>query len=121
MKQNKTLYGLMGLLSLLGLIGILTEERVFLAFFAFAVDFEYFFLKSDEMLDAYMRQSAARAFYCGMAAVAVATLVNFFAMGKAGNAALSSGFSIGWAVSVIVHAASTAYYGFRECWGLRND
>ena len=33
-----------------------TEARSFLAFFAFAVDFEYFFLKSDEMLEEYMNK-----------------------------------------------------------------
>ena len=39
MKRKQYLHGLMGLLSLLGWIGIFTEERAFLAFFAFAVDF----------------------------------------------------------------------------------
>lgn len=41
MKSKRYMYGLMGLLSLLGFIGIFTEERSFLAFFAFIVDFEY--------------------------------------------------------------------------------
>ena len=114
MKRRRYLYGLMGLLSFLGFIGVFTDERAFLAFFAFAVDFEYFFIKSDEMLDTYLNRSAARAFYCGMVAVAVLTLVNFFIMDKAGNAALLNGFVGGWVVSVIVYAISTAYYGFRE-------
>ncbi len=56
MKHRKYLYGSLGLLSLLGFIGIFTEERGFLAFFAFAVDFEYFFIKSDEMLEEYMNR-----------------------------------------------------------------
>ncbi len=47
MKSKRYLYGFMGLLSLLGFIGIFTEAKSFLAFFAFAVDFEYFFIKSD--------------------------------------------------------------------------
>ena len=64
MTQRRWLYGLMGLLSLLGLIGIFTKERSFLFFFAFLVDFEYFFLKSDEMLEDYMNRSASRAFFC---------------------------------------------------------
>ena len=62
MKSKRCLYGLTGLLSLLGLIGVFTEAKSFLAFFAFAVDFEYFFIKSDEMLEEYMNKSAARAF-----------------------------------------------------------
>ena len=39
----KRWYGLIGLLSLLGFVGVFTGERYFLGFFAFAVDFEYFF------------------------------------------------------------------------------
>ena len=54
MKSKRCLYGLTGLLSLLGLIGVFTESKAFLAFFAFAVDFEYFFIKSDELLEEYM-------------------------------------------------------------------
>ena len=42
MKKQK-LYGMLGVLSLLGLVGVFTETRSFLAFFAFAVDFQYFF------------------------------------------------------------------------------
>ena len=78
MKHRKYLYGSLGLLSLLGFIGIFTEERGFLAFFAFAVDFEYFFIKSDEMLEEYMNRSASRAFYCGMIATAIVVLISFF-------------------------------------------
>ena len=54
-KQNW--YGLLGFLSLLGWIGVFTQERVFLLFFAFAVDFQYFFLPSDEMLEESMAVS----------------------------------------------------------------
>ena len=39
----KRWYGLIGLLSLLGFVGVFTGERYFLGFFAFAVDFQYFF------------------------------------------------------------------------------
>ena len=41
-------YGCLGFLSLLGILGIVTEERTFLAFFGFAVDFQYFFRKTDD-------------------------------------------------------------------------
>ncbi len=119
MKLSKRwLYGSMGFLSLLGLIGIFTEERGFLAFFAFAVDFEFFFLPSDEMVDSYMTRSAARGFFCGMLSVAVVALAAFFWTGRDGGEALAAAFSAGWAVSVVVYALSAAYYGFREKWGL---
>ena len=94
---------------------------MFLAFFAFAVDFEYFFMKSDEMLEMHMNKSASLAFYCGMITTTVVTLVYFFAMGKMGNDAFLNGLTYGWVVSVIIHAISTAYYGFRENWGMNDD
>ena len=121
MKSKRYLYGLMGLLSLLGFIGIFTEAKSFLAFFAFAVDFEYFFIKSDEMLEEYMNKSASRAFYCGMISVALVSFVCFFAGLKEVKEALITGLAFGWAVSVIIYALSTAYYGFKDKWGLEND
>lgn len=63
-------YGCLGFLSLLGLVGVLTPQREFLSFFAFAVDFEYFFLPSDEMVEQYMNRSAARGFVAGMLVMA---------------------------------------------------
>ena len=114
MKSKRYLYGLMGLLSLLGFIGIFTEVKSFLGFFAFAVDFEYFFIKSDEMLEEYMNKSASRAFYCGMISVALVSFVCFFAGIKEEKEALITGLAFGWAVSVVIYALSTAYYGFKE-------
>ena len=43
MNHKRYLYGSLGFLSLLGFIGVFTDQRYFLGFFAFAVDFEYFF------------------------------------------------------------------------------
>ena len=121
MKSKRYLYVLMCLLSILGFIGVFTEVMSFLAFFAFVVDFEYFFIKSDEMLEEYMNKSASRAFYCGMISVALVAFVCFFAGIKEEKEALITGLSFGWAVSVIIYALSTAYYGFKEKWGLEND
>ena len=95
MKTRRYMYGSLGLLSLLGLIGVFTEAKSFLAFFAFAVDFEYFFMES--------------------------ALVCFFGRLTDEKQALITGLGAGWAVSVVVYALSTAYYGFRERWGLEHD
>lgn len=119
--MRRYLYGAMGLLSLLGFIGIFTDEKGFLAFFAFAVDFEYFFIKSDEMLEEYMNKSASRGFYCGMITTACITLYWFFVKQSSGNEALTNGLILGWAVAVIVYSISTAYFGFKEKWGIQND
>ena len=121
MKSKRYVYGLTGLLSVLGFIGIFTEAKPFLAFFAFAVDFEYFFIQSDEMVEEYMNKSAARAFYCGMVSVALVSFVCFFAGLKEETDALVTGLTSGWAVSVIIYALSTAYYDFKENWGLEDD
>ena len=121
MKSRKNLYGLLGLLSLLGFIGVFGEEKIFLVYFVFALDFEYFFIKTDEMLVEYMNKSAARAFYCGMAATAVVTLLCFFVKRTAEKEAFTAGLAVGWGVSVAVYALSTAYYGFKENWGIEHD
>ena len=115
------MYGSLGLLSLLGLIGIFTEAKSFLAFFAFVVDFEYLFMESDEMLEQVVNRSASRAFYLGMVSVALVALVCFFGGLSDEKQALITGLGAGWAVSVVVYALSTAYYGFREKWGLEHD
>lgn len=121
MKSKRFLYGIMGIISILGFIGVFTEERVFLSFFAFAVNFEYFFIKPDEMLDEYMNKSASRGFYCGMLTTVVVTLVAFFIIGQGGYKAFITGLALGWAASVIAYSFSTAYHGFREKWGLADD
>lgn len=121
MKPGRRCYGLLGLLSLLGFIGIFTEERSFLAFFAFVVHFQYFFMKSDELLDTYMTHSAANGFYCGMVTTAAVALASFFFFQQAGHQALLTAFASGWGVSVAVHGFSVGYYTFKETWGLKND
>ena len=118
--KKKNLYGYLGFLSLLGLIGVFTEERSFLAFFAFAVDFQYFFIPSDEMLEGYMSRSAARGFVFGMLSMAAAVLFAIL-VGMPSSQALMSGCTLGWGVSVAVYALSSAYYGFKGSRGLQDD
>ena len=112
-------YGCLGFLALLGILGIVTEERSFLAFFGFAVDFQYFFRKPDEMMIDYMNKSAARAFMCGMLITAVVTLIYAALYGI--NRALLIGIAWGWSASVLVYALSTAWYGIKESWWTGDD
>lgn len=121
MRSKQWLHGFIGLLSLLGFVGVFTPHREFLSFFAFAVDFEYFFVKSDEMLESYMDHSASRAFCWGMAAVAPAFLFFFLFCREGASRALLYGIAVSWAAGVMVYALSVAYYGFREKWGLGKD
>lgn len=101
---DKRWYGLIGLLSLLGFVGVFTGEKYFLGFFAFAVDFQYFFAKADEMQEGQILRSAARGFFVGMGVTAEALY-------------LSSG--LGWGVGVMVYALSSFLCGCREWWNAR--
>lgn len=121
MKSRRYIYGLTGFLSLLGFIGVFTGEKAFLGFFAFAVDFQYFFIKYDEMLEEYMNKCAAKGFYLGMITTAAVTLFVFLTKSQSANKALMYGFTAGWIVAVMVHAISTAYYGIKESVGIEND
>ena len=117
MKKQK-LYGMLGVLSLLGLVGVFTETRSFLAFFAFAVDFQYFFLPADEMTEARMARAGARAFVVGMLSMAAVTL-GMLTLGAASpDRALTAGCTAGWALSVVVFSLLCAWGELRESWGL---
>lgn len=116
--KKQTLYGMLGFLSLLGFVGVFTEARGFLGFFAFAVDFQYFFLKSDEMLEEQLAHAASRAFVAGMLVMAAAVLGTLMLGGFDPSRALLTGCAAGWAASVAVYALTSAWYGFRENWGL---
>ncbi len=120
-KSKRHLYGLMSLLSLLGFIGIFTENRIFLVFFTFLVDLEYFFIKTDEMLESNLNKSACNGFYCGMVTTAIVALAYFLFNKPDGNTALLYGITSGWSIAIAVHSLSIAYYSFRENWGLEHD
>lgn len=117
--MNTRWYGCIGFLSLLGLVGVFTPERIFLVFFAFGVNFQYFFHLSDEMAVEYMNRSAARAFFAGLLATTVVTL--FALAGQEPSAAFATGMAIGWGASVFVYSVSIAYYSFKEQWGTSRD
>ena len=116
--KKQTLYGMLGFHSLLGFVGVFTEARSFLAFFAFAVDFQYFFLKSDEMLEEQLTRSASRGFVAGMLVMAAAVLGTLLLGRTSPEEALLTGCAAGWAAAVVVYALTAAWYGFRENWGL---
>ena len=120
MKKQK-LYGMLGVLSLLGLVGVFTETRSFLAFFAFAVDFQYFFLPADEMTEARMARAGARAFVVGMLSMAAVTLWMLTLGAASPDRALTAGCTAGWALSVVVFSLLCAWGELRESWGLGRD
>ena len=114
----KRWYGLIGLLSLLGFVGVFTGERYFLGFFAFAVDFQYFFTRADEMQEGQILRSAARGFFAGMGVAAAGTLL-LLALGGGTTEALYLSSGLGWGVGVAVYALSSFLCGCREWWNAR--
>jgi len=121
MNKKRVLYGLMGLLSLIGFIGVFTDDKIYLAFFVFVVHFQFLFIKSDEMFEAYMNRSAAIAFYFGMITVAIVTTAAYFLKTSTGAEALLYGFASGWVVSILAYAGLIAYHSIMEGGGLEHD
>lgn len=116
----KYLFGATGFIALLGFIGVLSSEKAFLAFFAFAVDFQYFFVRDDEMWNLYMCRSAARAFCCGMITMALFSFISFI-LGKGSTYALVGGLAAGWAAAVTSNAVLVAIYNFSAGRALKAD
>lgn len=118
--MKNSIYGWVGFLSLLGILGLFTREYALCGFFGFAVHFQYFFIKSDEMLVSRMNGAAAHAFIGGMLVTAAVTLLCYFT-GTPVNTAFSMGLSLGWGASVAYYSVALAYHGFRESMGESND
>ncbi len=116
----KRRYGLIGLLSLIGVLGIITHTRDYYPFFAFALFFEYFFVKTDEMFLENMRKAASWAFYLNLATTAITTC--YFALIKQiPELALQKGIGMGFGISLIVFSFVTAYFDWKERRGISND
>lgn len=116
MKLRRLLCGSIGFFSLLGFVGVFTEERLFLAFFAFAVEFEHFFAPSDEYLDRQILVSAAAGFLLGMLVSAAAALVGFISGAASPGNVLGGAFAWGWAAAVVSYSVCSAALSFRERW-----
>ena len=122
MNLRKFMYGSMGFLSFIGFSWYYHQrKKVFFSFLHFVIDFDYWFMKSDEMLEEYMSKSAARGFYSGMITTTLMTLFSFLVESNTSHNALSTGLSYGWSIAIIMYSLSTAYYGLKEKWGLEND
>ncbi len=121
MKLGCKLYGCMGFLSLLGFIGVFTDDRAFLSFFAFIVDFEYLFKKPDEMMNEYLNKSAAYAFYLATITMAIVTFFNYVLITNDAEVSLSIGLAWGWVVSILIHSLMVVSYSIKERIGAVND
>lgn len=118
-KLFKNKYGWLGLLALLGFIGVLSEERWFLCFFFWILDFRYFFVIQDEAFDNMMRKAASNAFFIGLFICVTGTLINFIFEGV--DKALKVGCTWGFVSSIVVFTLLLFYYEQAEDWKIDDE
>jgi len=121
MNKNKLIYGSLGFLSILGILGIVTESKIYLAYFAFAVHLKYLFIETDEMLESYMNQSAAVAFYLQNLSFVIISLFRIFILKDDLSHAFVLSFIISWSISIFMYTILVLVYEFRERRGMKND
>ena len=113
-------YGLLGFLSLIGLLGFITKDASYYPFFAFALFFEYFFVKTDEMFLEHMRKAASWAFYTSLFVTTVGVLyLAIFQQTVEGI--LLKGVGGGFASSLIVFSLATTFFEWKDHMGVTND
>lgn len=113
-------YGLLGLLSLIGILGFINHNAAYYPFFAFALFFEYFFVKTDEMFIANMRKAASWAFYSNLA-VTTAVTCYYAIIKQAADVALLKGIGLGFGISLMVFAFATVCFDWKDRRGISND
>ena len=109
----KRRYGLLGLLSLIGVLGLVSGNRVYLPFLAWAVFFRYLFVEADEMFTANLGRAAAWAFYLQLAATTGITLLAAGG-GQPPETALLRGIGVGFGLALMGFALLAAWFEWRE-------
>ncbi|MDO5714351.1 MAG: DUF3796 domain-containing protein [Tissierellia bacterium] len=120
MKINRFLYGSIGFLSLIGILGLFTNQKGYIAFFAFAIHFKYFTIRPDEMMEEYMNKSTRISFSLGSIVMTICTLFYFFNHFEP-HKAMVFGLACGWASAMLSYSIMIIYYEFREMIGMKND
>lgn len=109
----KRRYGLLGLLSLIGVLGLVSGNRAYLPFLAWAVFFRYLFVEADEMFTANLGRAAAWAFYLQLAATTGVTLLAA-GRGQPPETALLRGIGAGFGLALMGFALLAAWFEWRE-------
>ena len=108
----KNKFGLLGFISLLGFIGLFTDERGFLFFFAYIVDFRYFFVTPDEMFMQTMRRASSNAFFVSIAISVISTITICFTRGI--ESAFNTGCAFGFVGAFVTFTLLLFYYEWIE-------
>lgn len=113
-------YGFLGFFSLIGLLGFWTHNSMYYPFLAFAIFFEYFFVKTDEMFVDNMRKAAAWAFFANLAITTFVTC--YYALIKnSQDIALTKGIGVGFGIALIVFSLVTVCFDWKDRRGVSND
>lgn len=121
MNKNKLVYGSLGLLSLLGILGIVTEHKIYLSFFAFAIHFQYLFLDTDEMMESYMNKSSSIAFYVNHLCFVLVSLFRILILREDLYETIIFSLTLSWIASILVYTALIVTYDIKERMGMKND
>lgn len=113
-------YGLIGFFSLIGLIGFYSHNPIYFPFLAFALFFEYFFVKTDEMFITNMRKAASWAFYANLAVTTLVTCYFAFVENKA-DIALTKGVGFGFGIAIMIFSFVTVWFDWKDRRGVSND
>lgn len=103
--------GLLGILGFLGVLGIVTDNRFFLAFFAFLVFFRYFFVIPDELFMQNVRRAATPAFFTGVAVQGITIAVTAFTKDAQ---QLISGLALSFSISIMLFIILLVAAEFKE-------
>ena len=116
----KRRYGFLGFFSLIGLLGFWTHNPMYFPFLGFALFFEYFFIKTDEMFIDNMRKAAVWAFFSNLATTTFVTC--YYVIIRNNSAvALTKGIGLGFGVAIIVFCLATAGFDWKDKRGASND
>ncbi len=107
----KNKLGFLGLLGFWGILGIVTDNRGFLAFFAYFVFLRYFFVRPDELFKLYVQRAATAAFFTGVCVQAATIAITAFTKD---TVQLTGGLSLSFAASIIVFILLLVIAEFRE-------
>ena len=102
----------------MGFFGLLPGHRLFFAWFAWAVFFQYFWVIPDEMFKDTLRKCAARAFFANIA-VTAASMPVLLLLGF-DNFMLAAGW-FGLTASVCTFAFSLTFFENKERRGVSRD
>ncbi|MHB8806208.1 MAG: DUF3796 domain-containing protein [Anaerolineaceae bacterium] len=111
----KNKLGYLGFIGFLGILGIVTDNKYFLAFFAFVVFFRYFAIKPDELFQLNVQKAATPAFFTEVAVQTITLAITAFTKNIA---QLITGLALSFSISIVVFILILTIYEYKESRGI---